>query len=190
MAHYAKTWLTKEEWERLSGHRPIDLRDLLIIYVLYGCALRVSELCHLRVRDINLKERTIVLQKSKYRNKPLKKPLPKATAFWLKFYFDKAKPKKSNYLIYSHKGRGVKPICRETIAMSLWKLGVAAGIGKKVTPHTLRRSRATHLLDAGLPIEQVSRLLGHREIRSTMEYLDLTTGQLAAKLKKVDPLAR
>jgi integrase/recombinase XerD len=62
----------------------------------------------------------------------------------------------------------------------------AAGIKKEISSHTYRRSRATHLLDDGLPLEQVSRLLRHKHISSTMTYLKISIKGLQTAINKID----
>ena len=79
---------------------------------------------------------------------------------------------------------------RQSLLARVKKLGLIAGVKTPVTCHTLRRSRATHLLDAGLGIEQVKRLLRHRNLNTTMKYLNLTTEGLRRKMKGIDPLEK
>lgn len=180
----AKTWLTVREWRKLSRVRPINLRDLLIVHLLYGCALRASELLALKAGDIEVREKVLIIQTSKNCPAPARIPIPTETMKWLKMWLKEAKPGPDKNLLWPNR----KKIDRKRINRRVSSVARKAKLGKKVTPHTLRRSRATHLLDSGLSLERVSQLLRHRKLETTMIYLKLSTKQLASEMRKVDIL--
>lgn len=180
----AKTWLTVYEWRKLSRVRPVNLRDLLIVHLLYGCALRASELLALKASDIEIREKVLIIQKSKNCPTPTRVPIPTETMRWLKMWLKEAKPGSEKNLLWPNR----KKIDRKRISRRVNSIAKKAKLTKTVTPHTLRRSRATHLLDSGLSLERVSQLLRHRKLETTMIYLKLSTKQLASEMRKVDIL--
>lgn len=182
---YSKEWLTEEEVGSLLKLRPINWRDLIILYLLYGCALRVSELCNLQVEDIMGEKSRLIIRKSKNEPNPTVVPIPKKVMKILQMYMAACEYKSGNLLTGTNKSMN-----RKTIYVIVKNLAKKAGIKKRITPHTFRRSRATHLLDAGLPIEKVSQLLRHKQITTTQEYLKLSPEKLQEAMKDIDPLEK
>ena len=179
----SKEWLTKEEYNLLINHPHISRRDELIISLLYGCALRVSELCNLKIKDINTKKGTLVLWKYKRSNDPALVPIPISYIKLINQRIKEKKLKQHDFLISSQKGKGLS---RTQVYRIIQKNGIKAGIPKKLTTHSLRRSRATHLLDSGLSIAKVSRLLRHKNLSSTMVYLRISIQSLQKDIYKID----
>ncbi len=178
-----KEWLTKDEYNRIINHPHISRKDDLIIQILYGCALRVSELCNIKVMDINIDNSTLCIWKSKRSNDPALVPVPapvlKITNQWIK----ENKLSKNRYLLFSSR---TKKLSRIQVHRIVKYAATRAGIDKAISTHSLRRSRATHLLDAGLPLEQVSRLLRHKYLNSTMIYLKISIKGLQQSINKID----
>jgi len=145
-------------------------RNRLMIYLQYSCALRVGELVDIKENDINWNDNTIKILNSKSgpRFVPMKNKLSEMLSQWLRM--KKTANIKAPYIFVSlgknHKNKklsygGVRVIVKRCL--------VEAGLGK-YTPHQLRHSCANHLLDNGLEISQISKLLGHSSIETTNTY--------------------
>ena len=169
------TVLTLDEVNRLEG--AIDLstdeghRDRAIIEMLYSCGLRVSELCGLLLSDIFLDEGFIrVLGKgSKQRLVPIS---PKAIEELNLWFADRChidiKPGEEDYVFVSHR-RG-RHLSRITVFHNIKVYADAAGIDKVISPHTLRHTFATHLLEGGANLRAIQAMLGHESIATTQIY--------------------
>ncbi len=180
---YSKEWITKEEFQDIINNPDISRRDELIISILYWCALRVSEMAALKVRDINIDSKTLTLWKSKKSVLPELVPVPahlvKDISQWVKEH----NKTPSEPLIGSQKGGSLS---RSRIYRIIKENALNAEIRKDLTTHTFRRSRATHLLNDGLPIEKVSRLLRHNRLESTITYLKISIEDLKKDIENID----
>ena len=182
---YSKEWLTREEYSRLINNIRISRRDELVISLLYGCALRVGELSDLKVKDIDLKKRTLVIWVSKRSIDPALVPVPFQTLKMINQWITENSLTPNSHLFFSQRSR---KLSRPQIYRIIQENGIKAGIKKKLTTHSLRRSRATNLLDAGLPIEKVSKLLRHKNISSTIVYLNISIQALQSDIEKIDSI--
>ena len=180
---YSKEWITKQEFQDIINYPDISRRNDLIISILYYCALRVSEMASLRVKDIDIENRTLTLWKSKKSDDPELVPLPAHLAKQISQWVKERKKKPEDPLIRSRNGGSLS---RSRIYRIIKQNALNAKIRKALTPHSLRRSRATHLLDDGLPLEQVSRLLRHNKLESTMVYLKISIEDLKRNIDKID----
>lgn len=146
-------------------------RDRAIIEILYSCGLRVSELCALKLSDLYLEEGFIrVLGKgSKQRLVPISSRAIHELELW---FADRchieAKPGEEDFVFISHR-RG-KHLSRITIFHNLQVYAERAGITKNISPHTLRHSFATHLLEGGANLRAIQAMLGHESIGTTQIY--------------------
>jgi site-specific recombinase XerD len=163
-----------------NSSKLVHLRDRAILELLFSTGLRVSELARLRINDINLKkvEFTVRGKGSKLRLVFLSDDA-KAT---IKTYLE-ARQDTEPFLFVSHGkiNKETNPIYGLTprsIERLVEKYALAAGITKKVTPHTLRHSFATDLLIGGADIRSVQQLLGHASITTTQVYTHVTDQQL------------
>jgi integrase/recombinase XerD len=140
--------------------------------VLYSTGIRLNELLGLTVHHVDLKDRTLFIRKGKG-GKQRVTPLGKTAASWLGEYRDKIRPHwarkrpKSRRLWLNHSGRG---LTGESVRQALRECRLKAGISKSVSPHTLRRTCATHLLKNGADIRYIQKLLGHRHLKTTQAY--------------------
>lgn len=185
--------LTSEEVERLFSFRetmtPQDLRDHAMLEVMYASGLRVSELVGLRLSDLNLNVGIIhVLGKG---DKERLVPLGDAAAASLRAYLAQGRPRlekrrASSHLFLGRHGRG---LTRQMFWQLLKRYVQAAGITKRVTPHTLRHSFATHLLERGADLRSVQLMLGHADIGTTQIYTHLSRSHLKAIYEKFHPRA-
>lgn len=158
----------------------IYYRDAAILETIYSCGLRISELCKLKVENINFND-AIVKVRGKGRKErlvPIGRPALKAIiSYWQKLNF---KPFPEDYVFYSnHKKK--KPMYSRLVQLRIKKYLSAIGLDPSITPHTLRHSFATHLLDAGADLRSVQELLGHAHLVTTQIYTHITT----ERLKKV-----
>lgn len=179
-------FLSEEEVERLINMIDINqkngLRDRVILEFLYGCGLRVSELTSLKVNQINLKSGfVIVLGKG---DKERVVPMGEELIYWLRKYLEVKRI--STYLF---QGRNKKPITRQYVWKIIKSLAERANIGY-ITPHTLRHSFATHLLQRGADLHTVQLLLGHSDISTTEIYTHITMDRLKEVYYEYHPRAK
>ena len=155
----------------------IGIRDRAIFETLYATGLRVSELVNLQIKDLHLDLGFVqTLGKG---NKERMVPLGDEAAFWIQKYLDQVRfqwagknPKpRADYLFLTRRGQG---FTRQGIWKSLNKYVLAAGINKKVSPHILRHSFATHILENGADLRLVQDLLGHENISTTQIYTHIS----------------
>jgi integrase/recombinase XerD len=152
-------------------------REKAIIELLYGSGLRVSELTRLNWSNVNLAQGSLICfgKGSKERLVPVSKPaLAVLNAYFEERELEKVKANKQPLLL-DRKGRR---ITRLAIWQILKRLALAGGIRKKVSPHTLRHSFATHLLENGADLRSVQELLGHANVVTTQLYTHLSRGHL------------
>jgi integrase/recombinase XerD len=167
--------------------KPLGSRDSAMLELLYAAGLRVSELVNLKLQDINLEAGFVrVLGKgSKERVVPIGLQAQKRVAS----YLDKSrsillKNKPSAYLFVA---RAAKPITRQGFWKLLRRYAAQAHLNKKVTPHSLRHSFASHLLEGGADLRAVQVMLGHVDISTTQIYTHVARQQLKLLHKRYHP---
>ena len=183
--------LSGEEVERLLTPRPLTtpqaVRDRAMLEVLYASGLRVSELVGLRLSDLDLHVGVVhVLGKG---NKERLVPLGDAAMESLRTYLAQGRPRlekgrASPHLFLGRHGHG---LTRQMFWILLGRYVRAAGITKRVTPHTLRHSFATHLLERGADLRIVQLMLGHADIGTTQIYTHVSRARLKAIHAKYHP---
>ncbi|HKJ69649.1 MAG TPA: site-specific tyrosine recombinase XerD [bacterium] len=150
------------------------LRDRALFELLYACGLRVSEIIHLTRQDI-FKQQGIVRVMGKGEKERVV-PVGQVALYWLERYQHDARP---HFVVAGRTKDGVflnnrgTPLSRMGIWKKLQGYVQAAGIEKKVTPHTFRHSFATHLLEGGADLRAVQEMLGHADISTTQIYTHL-----------------
>jgi site-specific recombinase XerD len=149
-----------------------NLKHRVILAILYSSGLRISELINLKLSDFDFKRRQLHIQKSKGR-KDRYATIAESAFPLIKNYYRTYKPK--NYFIENPKGGKYSP---ESIRAFLKRNLKLAGITKMVTPHTLRHSYATHMLEQGIGIRHIQELLGHTRPETTMIYTHVTRKDL------------
>ena len=168
---------------------PLFARDVAILELLYGCGLRASELCDLKLRDTNLQVGCVrVLGKG---SKERIVPMGRAAAEAIGRYLLECRPKldraaANERLFLSRSG---KPLERVGLWMLVEKYGRSSGILKDVSPHTLRHCFASHLLSGGADLRVVQELLGHSDIQTTQIYTHVDQGRLKGIHKQFHPRA-
>ena len=164
------------------------LRDAAILEVIYSCGLRVSELCGLRVLDLDQAERLIRVRGKgkKERQLPIGKPALVAIAhYWAVLEH----PPTGEMPVFLANPNDLRPVYPRLVQLNLKHYLEAAGLDPTLTPHKLRHSYATHLLNAGADLRSVQELLGHENLVSTQVYTHLTTGRLKKAYDAAHPRA-
>ena len=166
---------------------PLGHRNRAIIETLYSCGLRVSELVNLKISDLFFKEGFIMVagKGGKQRIVPVNESVVKAVAL---YSHDRAGLKickgQDDFLFLSRRG---SKLTREMIFIMVCKYAEAAGITKKISPHTFRHSFATHLVENGADLRVVQQMLGHESILTTEIYTHLDTKKWQGNILKYHP---
>lgn len=183
--------LTTDEVDRLE--QAIDLgkwegqRNKAIIEVLFSCGLRVSELVNLKLSDLFLADRFIrVIGKGR---KERLVPISDNAIRQLRFWFDDRnhmdiKPGEEDYVFLNRRGAH---LTRTMILIMIKRLGAEAGINKTISPHTLRHSFATALLEGGADLRAIQAMLGHESIGTTEIYTHIDTHTLRQEILEHHP---
>lgn len=174
--------------KKVSLNKTNGLRNEAIIEILYSCGLRVSELINLKISDLFLKESLIkILGKG---NKERFVPISKGAINYIEKYlneiriFQKIKKGSEDTLFLNERGSGLS---RVMIYIILNDLKIKAEINKKIGPHTLRHSFATHLLENGADLITIQNMLGHENIVTTERYLHVNRKHLVESISKYHP---
>jgi len=165
-----------------------ELRDTAIFELIYSSGLRVSELTALDLKDIDYRADSLrVFGKG---SKERIVPLGKRARMILEEYIQKARVKMvkedNDALFLNSSG---KRLTSRSIQRIMKKYLMLAGLDRKASPHSLRHSFATHLLDSGLDIRMVQELLGHKDISTTQIYTEVSRERLTKVYKKSHPRA-
>ena len=162
-------------------------RNTAIIETLYGCGLRVSELCNLKLSDLYLKEEFIKVNGKG--NKQRLVPISPRAIHELKLYFNWRNEGliKKDFEHYVFISRFGKNISRIMVFHIIKELAEAAGIKKIISPHTLRHSFATHLLEGGANLRAIQAMLGHESIGTTEIYTHIDRSLLKTEILEHHP---
>ncbi|WP_297516102.1 site-specific tyrosine recombinase/integron integrase [Thermococcus sp.] len=173
--------LTREEVKRLlSVIPPTRKRDRLIVLLLYGAGLRVSELCNLKKDDVDL-ERGIIVVRGGKGAKDRVVPIPEFLVKEICSYLE-TRSDSSEYLLVEERRRNKDRLSTKTVWYLLKKYGKKVGV--EVTPHRLRHSFATHMLERGVDIRAIQELLGHSNLSTTQIYTKVTVEHLKRAQEK------
>ncbi len=173
-----------------DGVGPRALRDRAMLELMYAAGLRVSELIGIDVREVNLHRGfvSVIGKGDKQRLVPLGEAAMRSVRVWL----DQGRPtwlsggRRADELFLTPRG---KPMTRQAFWKRLKVLALKAGIAKRVTPHTLRHSFATHLLAGGADLRTVQVLLGHADITTTQIYTHVDRSELRRMYDRYHPRA-
>ncbi len=166
---------------------PENLRDLAIIEVLYASGIRVSELCGLNIRDLDFGRNTLqVLGKgNKERVVPLGLPAVRALQSYLEFARDSFKNSKSGDAVFlGSRGKRIDQRIARAVVNDAMK-----AIGSNMSPHGLRHTAATHLLEGGADLRTVQEILGHSSLSTTQIYTHVSPERLKEAYKQAHPRA-
>ncbi|MGH9849008.1 MAG: tyrosine-type recombinase/integrase [Blastocatellia bacterium] len=185
--------LTQEEARMLLESTPIeeprDVRDRAMLEVLYGSGIRREELLSLTIYDADLVQGSLRIELGKGRQTRIV-PLTQSAQAALKLYLEEARPRwaseagKTVLFVSSRSGRALSD---NDLLRIVRKAAKRAGIRKHITPHTLRHSCATHLLQEQADIRQIQKLLGHRKLSTTEIYTHVEIGDLAQVIARCHP---
>lgn len=177
---------------RTGPGRPVSaiasLRDVAVLETIYSCGLRVSELCGLRAEDINWSEQIVRVRGKgkKERLVPIGQPAWKA----IQNYWSALEHAPSGQMpIFLAETKKIAPLRPLQLSRRLKQYLVVAGLDPALTPHKLRHSYATHLLDAGADLRSVQELLGHAHLVTTQIYTHVTTERLKKAYDAAHPRA-
>jgi len=185
-------FLTQEEVDKLLEQPDLNddvgVRDRAMLELLYATGLRVSELVSLRLPDVDLEVGALICfgKGSKQR----RVPIGKSSIHFLRCYFAVRqrllKGKQSDLLFIGPNG---KPITRQNFWKIIMRYGESAALGH-VTPHMLRHSFATALIENGADLRSVQMMLGHSDINTTQIYTHVTNDRLKSTYKRFHPRSR
>jgi site-specific recombinase XerD len=185
--------LTQEEARLLLESTPIedarDIRDRAILEVFYGSGIRCQEMLGLTIYDADLVAGSLRIELGKGRRTRMV-PLTTGAIAALKLYLEEVRPQwakeagRTSLFVSSRSGRALSD---NDLLRIVRKAAKRAGIGKQISPHTLRHSCATHLLQEQADIRQIQKLLGHRKLSTTEIYTHVEIGDLASVIARCHP---
>ncbi len=184
--------LSVEEVERLIGavdvDSPFGRRDRAILEVLYGLGLRVSEAVSLKISDIFFNDGcvSVIGKGNKQRLVPLGDMAAEAVASYLEVRGEASDGDSRDILFLNRFGAGMS---RVTVFKLIKAYAVKAGINKEISPHTLRHSFATHLVENGADLRAVQEMLGHESILTTEIYTHLDSSTWQRNILEHHPFA-
>ncbi|HVX10538.1 MAG TPA: tyrosine recombinase XerC [Pirellulales bacterium] len=188
-------FLSSQDLDRLlsapPADKPMGLRDRAILEVLYSAGLRVSELVGLNDGDLDSAQGILRVRGKGKRERlaPLGSYATNALGKWLRLR--RVSPRERTGIetpVFVNKAG--RRLTTRSVGRLLEKYLAVAGLDRRTTPHTLRHSFATHLLDRGADIRSVQELLGHKSLVTTQIYTHLSTANLRAVYEKAHPRAR
>ncbi len=178
--------MTQAEVERLLEIPPpsgfIGLRDRALLEVLYASGLRVSELCQLKIQNVSDTAVRVMGKGSKERMVPIGRKAIEAVDRYLA-----VRENESPILFLSRNG---KPLDRVLVWRMIKKRALEAGIIKTISPHTLRHSFATHLLEGGAELRVIQEMLGHATIATTDRYTHVSRKAVQNSFNLYTPIVR
>ena len=178
--------LSPDEVQRLIAHAK-NLYHRTLLLTLYGAGLRRAELCELKVRDIDSHRMVLRVERGKGgRDRDI--PLSPTLLAALRAYYRWMRPQTYLFPGTRHGWRTDAPITAKVVWDAVLYAKRKAGITKRVTPHTLRHTYATHLLEAGADLRTIQLLLGHADLSHTTVYLHLSRRHLHAAPNPLEQL--
>jgi integrase/recombinase XerD len=185
-------FLTVDEVESLlqapDGTKPQGLRDRAMLEVLYGSGLRVSELVSLKLAEVNLEDGFLVCHGKGGKERIV--PLGRTACGAVRRYIAEVRPalisEDRDELFLSRRG---KPFTRQGFWKLLGRHARKAGLASRISPHTLRHSFATHLLERGADLRSVQLMLGHSQITTTQIYTHVSRERLRQVYDRFHPRA-
>jgi integrase/recombinase XerD len=176
--------------EAIDKTKPLGLRNLALLELIYGSGLRVSELLDIKMEDIHLNQGYILIKGKGEKERVV--PISDMALIALRNYIIKAreplsKLERSSYLFLNQDG---KRLSRQGFFKLLKKLAHEASIEVECSPHTLRHSFATHLLENGIDLRTLQSLLGHEDISTTQIYTHISQKRIKDVYDQTHPRAK
>ncbi|MBT3596721.1 MAG: tyrosine recombinase XerC [Verrucomicrobia bacterium] len=184
----AKAWEKKRRNQKTGTSPETFLRDSAVLETFYSCGLRISELCGLKVSDLFWEDQLILVEGKgkKERMTPIGAPALDS----IRLYWDGiGHPQKTELPVFYSKLASGKALYPRLIQSRLKLYLLYAGLDPNLTPHKLRHSFATHMLNAGADLRSVQELLGHAHLVTTQIYTHLTTDRLKRVYDQAHPRA-
>lgn len=179
------------ELARAEGKEPdraIYFRDTAILETIYSCGLRISELCGLKIEDLNFAER-LVRVRGKGRKERLT-PIGDHALLAIRHYWKQLDDiPEATQAVFRATATAKRPVQPRAVQNRLKKYLLRAGLDPELTPHKLRHSYATHLLDRGADLRSVQELLGHAHLTTTQVYTHVTIERLKKAYEGAHPRA-
>jgi integrase/recombinase XerC len=177
LPHYFEYNELEEMFEVPDITTPLGQRDSLLLEMLYATGCRVGELVKIKTSDIDLSQRKILIlgKGNKERYVTYGDYCEDILELYLKDAYQKLKKEDSTYLFLNNNGG---PLTERGVRYILEKIIKQTSINKKISPHMIRHSFATHLLNEGCDLLTVQKLLGHESIKATQIYTHVTTDRL------------
>lgn len=185
--------LSKEEIEKMLSSIPAvkatDIRNRAMLETMYAAGLRITELLDLKLSNLHLREKyMIIIGKG---DKERMVPLGEMAIMWLRKYIETAREelikKSTDLLFFNYKG---DKMSRQGFYKFIVNLAKDCGITKEISPHTIRHSFATHLLEGGVDLRIVQEILGHEDISTTQIYTHIDKSKLKDMYDNTHPLAK
>lgn len=178
--------------KKKSFGRPVSVaashRDVAILETIYSCGLRISEMVGLRVEDVDWAEKIVRVRGKGKKERLL--PISKTALGAIKHYWTHlAEQPTGTSRVFLSETKKRSPMNGTMLQRRLKGYLVSAGLDPSITPHTLRHSYATHLLDAGADLRSVQELLGHAHLVTTQVYTHVTTERLKKAYEEAHPRA-
>ena len=186
--------LNVQEVERLLDEPNLGTldgyRDKTMLELLYATGMRVSELVNVPVKNVDMKMQYVIVMGKGSKERML--PLGRTALHYLEHYLSVVRPQ----LLHGKPDAAAElfvtgwggPMTRERFYEIIVAYGKSAGISKRVTPHMLRHSFATHLLEQGTDLRTIQELLGHNDIKTTSIYLHVTSAHKSSIPNPLDSL--
>ena len=159
----------------LDEENEIEYRDKVMLLLMYSCGLRVSEMISLEKKSINFEEKILSIKGKG--NKERSIPINEVALDYLSHYLNKELKTNKTKRVFINKTTK-KPLTRQVFFMNLKKYAKRAGIEKEISPHTLRHTFATELLENGTDLRIVQTLLGHSNVSTTQIYTHISTKKI------------
>jgi integrase/recombinase XerC len=164
------------------------LRDAAVLETVYSCGLRVSELCRIEAQDLDFEAQTVRVRGKgrKERQLPIGRPAAEAV---LRYWEALPHAPAPNSPAFRARSKGTAAVSPRAVQLLLKRYLLAAGLDRTLSPHKLRHSYASHLLDRGADLRSVQELLGHAHLATTQVYTHVTTERLKRAYDQAHPRA-
>ncbi|MCF7929991.1 MAG: site-specific tyrosine recombinase XerD [Acholeplasmataceae bacterium] len=176
--------------EQVDKTKTLGLRNMALLELIYGSGLRVSELLDIKMEDIHLNQGYVIVKGKGDKERMV--PISDMSTIALRNYIVKSresiiKDQKTNYLFVNQDGQHLS---RQGFFKLLKKLANDAGVTTLCSPHTLRHSFATHLLENGMDLRTLQSLLGHEDISTTQIYTHISQKRIKEIYRNAHPRAK
>ncbi len=161
-------------------------RNRTIIEFLFSCGLRVSELCQLKFSDISIEDKYLHIhgKGNKHRLVPISESAISELEIYLSYPRNCIQKGQEDFVFLSKRG---KAISRNMVFLIIKEAVAAAGIDKSISPHSLRHSFATALLEGGANLQAIQMMLGHEDIATTEIYTHIEQSRLRSQIENFHP---